>query len=69
MGKRCRAKSCVISNRFTFDPQRMTVVSVGFVTTLDTLDTTVLLKEKGTLNFTRNDGVFVGKYTATFPSP
>jgi hypothetical protein len=62
-------KSCVISNQYSFDIQRMHFVSIGVVTTADTEDSTVLVKEKGTLSFTRQDGVFTGKYTATYPKP
>ena len=62
-------KSCVISNQYSFDFIRMHFVSVGVIKTSDTGEPTGLLKEKGTFNFTRQDGVFVGKYTATFPEP
>ena len=62
-------KKCVISNQYSFDIQRMHFVSVSVVTTLDTAEPTVLLKEKGTFNFTRQDGIFSGKYTATYPKP
>jgi hypothetical protein len=62
-------KSCVISNQYSLDAQRMHFVSIGVVTTADTADSTVFVKEKGTLSFTRQDGVFTGKYTANYPKP
>ena len=61
--------SCVISNKFIFDVTRMDFVTVGTATTTDTSDPTVLLKEKGTLSFVRNDGIFAGKYAVTYPKP
>lgn len=62
-------KSCVISNQYSFDPQIMHFVSIGVVTTADTAGSTVFVKEKGTLSFTRSDGIFTGKYTANYPKP
>ena len=62
-------KSCVISNQYSLDILRMKFVSIAVVTTSDTAEPTVLLKEKGTLSFTREDGVFTGKYKATYPKP
>ncbi len=62
-------KSCVISNKYVFDVNRMDFVTIGTATTTDTSEPTVLLKEKGTLNFVRNDGVFAGKYSVSYPKP
>lgn len=63
-------KSCVVSNRYTTpDPQGMSVTVVSVLTTFDTESSTTLVKEKGTMNFTRSDGVFTGKFSFKYPTP
>jgi len=62
-------KSCAISNQYALDVQRMYFVSSGVASTLDTQEPAILTKEKGTVNFTRQDGIFSGRYSVTFPVP
>ena len=63
-------KSCIVSNRYTTAaPQNMSVTVVNVVTTSNAASPTALVKEKGTMNFSRNDGVFAGKFSFTYPQP
>ena len=62
-------KSCVMSGRYQDAAPRESDTYVGVVTTRDVASPTTLVKEKGTLNLTRADGVFSGKVSVTYPAP
>ena len=61
-------KSCVMSGRYQDDVVRESDTYVGVVTTRDVASPTTLVKEKGTLNLTSEDGVFSGKVSVTYPA-
>ena len=47
----------------------MSVTVVSVVKTADAGSPTTLITEKGTMNFSRNDGVFTGKFSFKYPEP